>query len=313
MAKTRKPEGLAEKFSISLPAHYSAWLRTEGGRAHGGYSEVIRKLVEARIASEAGRAISPIMQPRAGKGGGSGGARTRNLCRDRAASYRVAAFEKSGLTAAEYADALRVNGLAESSIRRTMTELRGSGVDVSGVRVGRILEHHRRALTHEEERALLSACDGEMRTLIGLGLYAGLRLGDALRVDSASVRGSTLAVTQGKTGKAIEVPICAQLSALMPGAGPWMPTLRAMYERAGTDPIDWRLSKLWSKAGITWGGAGTTFHSLRHTYATRLAESGAPQAVVMALCGHRSVGVSLAYQHISAKLAAESVNKAFAA
>ena len=192
-----------------------------------------------------------------------------------------------------------------------MTTLKGAGYDVSGVRVKHVVENHRRPLTDDEVKKLLAAADGELLPVVALGLFAGLRLGDACRVEASQVRNGVLYVTQGKTGRQIAVPICEELAKRLPTSEPWMPTLKALYAKSGNDLVDDRMRKLWARAGIVWGKGGTTFHSLRHTYATRLAESGAPQAVIMSLCGHRSVAMSLAYQHLSAQAARVSIDRAF--
>ena len=53
---------------------------------------------------------------------------------------------------------------------------------------------------------------------------------------------------------------------------------------------------------------GYTFHTLRHSYATWLATSGAPLRTIMALCGHKRVETTLRY----AKTSDEALEKAMA-
>lgn len=69
--KTRKPEGLAQKFSVSMPAEVSAWLREEGAKAHGGVSEVVRLAIAERMSQEAGAErshLAVVSSPRASYG-----------------------------------------------------------------------------------------------------------------------------------------------------------------------------------------------------------------------------------------------------
>jgi integrase len=46
---------------------------------------------------------------------------------------------------------------------------------------------------------------------------------------------------------------------------------------------------------------GFTFHDLRHTFASRLSMSGVDLPTVQALMGHKDIGMTLPYTHLSSE------------
>ena len=178
--------------------------------------------------------------------------------------------------------------------------------------------HRRRALTEEELRRIFAHVAGEMRTLFAVGLYMGLRLGDAVRlrwadidmdngvvhvVPSKTVRHGTEVVVSIK-----ESPLLNILEAVPPESrtGFVMPELAGLYERE-----NWRLrgmlAKVFSDCGIETtvsSGKGRKspevgFHSLRHTFVSMAANAGVPLAVVQGIVGHTSAAMTQHYFHVS--------------
>jgi len=65
-------------------------------------------------------------------------------------------------------------------------------------------------------------------------------------------------------------------------------------------------------AGIPYGQStpgGITFHDLRHTFATRLAERGVDESVRMALLGQSSLKMVRRYSHATPEAMAEAVSR----
>lgn len=181
--------------------------------------------------------------------------------------------------------------------------------------------HARRELTVDELARVCAAVEGEMRTLFAVGIYTGLRLGDAARLDWGNVdlmRGM-IALIPRKTakhahGKRTVIPIHPTLAGMLADTPPdertgyVMPSLAAMHER-DSSMLTNRVKAVFEGCGI----ATTTtdektgramvdvgFHSLRHTFVSLSANAGTPLAVVQAIVGHSSAAMTRHYYHESA-------------
>lgn len=185
--------------------------------------------------------------------------------------------------------------------------------------------HTRRELTVEELAAVIAATEGEMRLLFAVGIYTGLRLGDAVRLDWGDVdlvRGF-VSVVPSKTARhetRVKIPLSPVLRALLEETparrrrGPVFDALRARYEEStGGMNLVRDVQRVFRKAGIaTQSDAaqrnkdGTPrkavdvgFHSLRHTYVSLCANAGVPLAVVQSIVGHTSPAMTRHYFHES--------------
>jgi integrase len=187
--------------------------------------------------------------------------------------------------------------------------LRDPAEGVAGVRDRRA--RLRRPFTMGELRAVVEVADDEWRSMVKVGIYTGLRLSDIAALSWAQVdlpRGE-IRLHVRKTGKALLLPIAAPLHAHLlalagadePGA-PLHPRAFAAVSHGRTARLSAQFARLLVSAGVVAPGqgkrVGLTFHSLRHTAVFLLKDSGAPDAVVMALVGHSSVAMSQRYTHV---------------
>lgn len=171
--------------------------------------------------------------------------------------------------------------------------------------------HSRRSLTKEEVARVLALAEGELRSLVLVGLWTGLRLGDAcrLRWDAFKADGAVEVMT-AKTGAVVRLPASRLMAELgKRGEGYVMPELAAAYGR-DSSAVSKRVTDLFTRAGIAtrekragWHQSRPTasFHSLRHTFVTRCVEAGVPVAVVRELVGHTRETMTEHYTHISAE------------
>ena len=171
--------------------------------------------------------------------------------------------------------------------------------------------HSRRSLTKEEVARVLALAEGELRSLVLVGLWTGLRLGDAcrLRWDAFKADGA-VEVKTAKTGAVVRLPAARLVAELgKRGEGYVMPGLAAAYGR-DSSAVSKRVTDLFARAGIAtrekrkgWHQSRPTasFHSLRHTFVTRCVEAGVPVAVVRELVGHTRETMTEHYSHISAE------------
>jgi integrase len=172
----------------------------------------------------------------------------------------------------------------------------------------------RRELTMAELTAVCQSATGELRTLLAVGLYTGLRLGDAVSLAWENIALDLSSITRlpGKTaykGRMLTIPVHPDLHTILAeiprGTGPIMPTLAERYSR-GKSVIAHAIRRHFEAAGIvtTEKAPGRMrqasvagFHSLRHCFVSMQARAGTPESITRALVGHASTMVHAIYQH----------------
>jgi integrase len=196
---------------------------------------------------------------------------------------------------------------------------------VPAVQLPKLQSSEREIFTHEEVYKLLNAAPTqEWQTLILLGYFAGARLGDclAMRWENINFEKGALSYIQKKTGKRVTVPLHGQVVIHLanldkPGEGFLCPTLAAKTSGGKTG-----LSETFKRIVIAAGldtmnveGKGIrkfnkrTFHSLRHSFNSVLANAGVAQEVRMALTGHSSKAMNSTYTHLNIGPLKEAINK----
>ena len=193
----------------------------------------------------------------------------------------------------------------------------------------RLTTQSRRELTFDELRNVCGAADGELRTLLALGVYSGLRLGDCATLRWGEVdlaRGIIRRVpnkTARRNAKPVMVPIHSLLREML-SATPLekrgnyvLPELAALYLHR-VDAVTDMVQQHFKKCGILLHKPGTGengkravveigFHSLRHTFVSLCRESGAPLAVVESIVGHSNPAMTRHYTHIGELAAGKAV------
>jgi|GEM_PF-1462141 len=173
----------------------------------------------------------------------------------------------------------------------------------------------KKPLTLEEFCSILMASVKEIRHLLIIGFYTGLRLGDAclLKWDEINLQTKTFSIEPRKTKahkKTSETPIHSVLHMILESIHPSknkyvLPKIAASYKK---DPgaVSKKIQKTFVKAGIKTtekrerGVRDATvygFHSLRHSFISFCAAKGIPQHVVRAMVGHSSDAIHQIYQH----------------
>lgn len=178
--------------------------------------------------------------------------------------------------------------------------------------------HSRRELTVDELTAVFTSVDGELRTLFAIGIYTGLRLGDAVSLAWSNVDlvRELISVVPSKTKKSrkpVVVPIHPALMAILSEIptkarrGAIMPELAALYISDDTTLSD-KVQEAFQRCGIettskasddSRAAVDVGFHSLRHTFVSLSANAGAPLAFVQAIVGHSNPAMTRHYYHES--------------
>lgn len=161
-------------------------------------------------------------------------------------------------------------------------------------------------LAREEVRLVLDLIRHPVARMVLTLIYAcGLRLSEGCRVriediDSARM---LLWVRNGKGGKDRSVPLPAQVLhrlrrywAQRHPPGPWLFTTSA----SGA-PVSLSLPQKAFRVALEYSPVNkkASVHTLRHSYATHLLESGVDLRVIQALLGHSSASTTTIYTHLT--------------
>ncbi len=208
----------------------------------------------------------------------------------------------------------------------------------------RAVANSRRELTLEELARVCAATKGEMRILFAIGLYTGLRLGDAatLRWQETDIARGVILRIPNKTARRNPKPVTVPLHPALAGAlaktpekkrrGFVLPAIADLYQNA-TATLSKQIQDLFENNGIKteregtgfvrtaakhgkekWAHTGTRavvevgFHSLRHSFVSLCRASGAPLAVVESIVGHSSPAMTRHYTHTGEAAARASVD-----
>jgi integrase len=166
--------------------------------------------------------------------------------------------------------------------------------------------------TPQQISKLVKAADGEWRRAILLGYFTAARISDVsnLRWDAVDWDKKVIQFTAGKTNKPVTVPMHPQLERELrkqPGIGKALmfPTL-AGRETGGGRGLSRQFSEIMKRAGIDGtrkrsGGrravSNLSYHSLRHSFVSQLANRGVAPEIRQKLAGHASSDVHALYSH----------------
>lgn len=171
-----------------------------------------------------------------------------------------------------------------------------------------------RYLEPEEKARLLAAAKEPLRTIILTGLHAGLRIhAEALTLRWADVdlkrRLLTVQAAYAKSGQTRTIPMNSALREavrerrLRDGAGEFV-----FHRRDGSPYRDVRTAfeNARRRAGL---GEDVTPHTLRHTFASRLAMAGVDLRTIQELGGWSDLNMVKRYSHLSPGHKAEAVER----
>lgn len=155
-----------------------------------------------------------------------------------------------------------------------------------------------RRWTAEELRIVLDAMPPELRLATALGVTTGMREGDVLRFPWSGYRDGLIQGRAAKTGEPIWMPAHPMLRELLEGAPKKSPiiVIGARGKPYTEDGFRRRffdvIRRLESEGRVA---PRLTFHGLRTTTATMLAEAGCDTQTIMAITGHKTEAMVRAY------------------
>src|ERR1017187_3246846 len=190
---------------------------------------------------------------------------------------------------------------------------------VTAVDPPKVVSSERELFTDDDVKKLLDTVGykSEWFTLIMMGIYTGARLGDCARMkwDNVNFQERMLTYEQKKTGKVVRVPlvddlydrlhtmrefvdgeyICPELAERGSGGKHGLSeSFVRIVKRAKIDPqnIQGKGKQKFNRL---------TFHSLRHSFNSALANKGVSQELRMKLTGHSSMAMNDRYTHHAMK------------
>jgi integrase len=168
-----------------------------------------------------------------------------------------------------------------------------------------------RTLSEGEERALLADCSPYLQDLVVFSTNTGLRHGDILRLTWKEVdleRGWLTIVPRKTRKKVLEVPLNEKALGVVKG---WHGIAKCEYvfynpETGGQWKDLWLgFKKACRKAGLD----DVNFHTLRHTFATRLLANGVDLVTVKELLGHADIRTTLRYVYSNRAVKTDAVRR----
>lgn len=160
-----------------------------------------------------------------------------------------------------------------------------------------------RFLTESESTRLINASQPDMRSLVKAALFTGARCSEIAGIqtkDFNSENGSVF-IRPGKTGKGRHVPLNKEGSSFFTEAAAGRKGNEMLFTKS--DGKEWgknhHVRPLKEACKIAKIEPEVTFHELRHTYASLLAQAGADLLVISKLLGHSDTRMtSKHYAHL---------------
>ena len=155
-----------------------------------------------------------------------------------------------------------------------------------------------RIVSPEEEEKLIRNAAPFMQDLIQFGLNTGLRIGEifSLRWSSVDMHKGILNILAQKTGKTRVVPLNTEARRVLETWAMGKKNDFVFYNHETGKPfVDLKtgFALACRKAAIT----DVSWHTLRHTFASRLLDRGVDIVTVQQLLGHSTVTVTMRYTH----------------
>ena len=203
---------------------------------------------------------------------------------------------------------------------------------IAAVRPIRTSSAKKGVFSPEQIRHLLEAAEGDWKGLILSGYFTGGRLADLARLTWGDIDllEKTITFVQRKTGSSVQIPIHQDLYEYLvelPGSDrPKRPVFSKLFDKpgAGKSGLSMSFKRLMERAGIDDGVARKkdgklgrnvsrlSFHSLRHSFNSAMANADVPLEIRQKLTGHASQDMNKHYTHLElekVRRAVESISR----
>jgi integrase len=177
----------------------------------------------------------------------------------------------------------------------------------------------RKNLSPEQLQKVCSSAKGILRYLFGIGLYTGLRLGDAVSLEWSEIKFDLgiierIASKTKRQGKVIQIPIHPVLLSLLDELKETSKSKKYLFPderkeyQIRRSIISKRIQKHFESCGVKTTEESESkhrriaivrygFHSLRHSFVSLCAANRVPQVAIMEMVGHGSPAMTALYSH----------------
>ena len=166
-----------------------------------------------------------------------------------------------------------------------------------------------RPWTVPEVEAVLAAALDPIKVAVSLALWAGWREGDVCRMTAAAYNGKEIEGRAGKTGELVWMPAHTALRAVLDAELELRPRSKdevlvlgvrgKAYTQDGFKANFFRLIRRLTAEGKV--NPGLTFHGLRVTLATAIAEAGGDTRAIAAALGHATITMAQHYARLASR------------
>ena len=173
-----------------------------------------------------------------------------------------------------------------------------------------------RYLTDDEATRLVNACAPELRAIVTAALLTGCRYQELATLRPADIDQSAgvLIIRASKSGQPRSVVLTEEARRFFAQEAAGKARDAVLLPRADGDP--WGKSHVFRPLREACAAAriapAVSFHILRHTHASRLAQRGVPMAVIAAQLGHSDMKLTARhYAHLAPGYVADTIRAAF--
>lgn len=138
--------------------------------------------------------------------------------------------------------------------------------------------------TDADEAKFMAVASPQLRLAFMLALWTGQRQGDILALTWAAYDGEMIRLVQRKTGRRVVIPVGAPLKEILDATN--RRSEKIVVGRGGDPFTGFGFSASFRKACVRAGVVGLTFHDIRGSTVTRLAEAGCTPIEIAAITGH---------------------------
>ncbi len=168
------------------------------------------------------------------------------------------------------------------------------------------------------QKVLLHISNPTFRNIVTLSFYTGCRLAEVTRLRWQNVDLTNKVIVVGdeefrtKSGKQRTIPMCDEVFKLLSEClPPVCSPIQYVFSKPNGFPYNKSFVSQCFKSASREAGLDEKihFHTLRHSFASNLANAGAPIIVLRDLMGHADISTTQVYSHVSSESLQAAVNK----